>query len=514
MRIARWLVAALSAAALGPAAASAASADWIVAVAGEPPARELAAASGAHEVNRVLGIWTAPEPAAHRLAARLRAHGVLRFEEPDRPILPAAVPPGGAALHDAAAAAWWRPKILGTAGEVPLGPAGPAAAPVAVIEAGGFDASHPDIPPSVTLRRAPGVPDPAHGTAVVSLIAGRGPGVLGVNPGSDVRVYGGLPVCSDMAHAIRQAVKDGARVVTTAYTFSGRSVCLAHEVATTYASRTALVVAPVARTGARLAQPANDPHVLTVMAIDVQDRPTPSGAATAAVDLAAPGEGIGVSCPIAGDTLDGITDGVCLGSGTSLAAPIVAAVAARLMAARPALSTNQIAHLLEFTATDIGVRDYDFTTGWGAVSISGALSGRTPRNDTGEPNDDIEWVDGRRFARDAPLLRHRTRASVFAGIDFGKDPIDVYPVWLGPHERLRVTARPRFASVILGAHGSGARSLYRWRQRFITDTEVRPGGSGSITVVNGQARGETIWVSVHLPPDQVAATYDLAFRRR
>ena len=263
----------------------------------------------------------------------------------------------------------------------------------------------------------------------------------------------------------------------------------------------------------RLAQPANDPHVLTVMAIDVQDRPTPSGAATAAVALAAPGEGIGVSCPVAGDTLDGLADGVCLGSGTSLAAPIVAAVAARLMAARPALSTNQVAHLLEFNATDIGVRDWDFATGWGVVSVSGALSGRTPRNDTGEPNDDIEWVDGRRLAPGVPYLRNRARAGLFAGLDFRKDPIDVYAVWVGPHEHLGVGIAPRFASVILGAHRSDAVSVYRWRHGLLADNEVRAGRSGSITVVNHRAKGEIVWVSVHLPPGQVAAVYDLAFRR-
>jgi subtilisin family serine protease len=175
----------------------------------------LAAASGAREADRVLGIWTAPAPVAHRLAATLRAKGLLRVEEPDPPRRAHPARDGRCRLA--------RRRVGGLVEEHDhrdggggAGRAGPAAAPVAVIE-DGFDPAIPDIPPSVVLRRPSPAPETAHGTAVVSVIAGRGPRVLGVNPGSDVRVYGSTGFCSDTARAIRQAVGDGAKVVNMSY---------------------------------------------------------------------------------------------------------------------------------------------------------------------------------------------------------------------------------------------------------------------------------------------------------
>jgi hypothetical protein len=516
MRLARWLVVALLVVALGPATARAAPDRWIVAVADEPTARAIAAASGAREVDRVLGIWTAPAPVAHRLADRLRAAGLLRFEEADRPVAPAATRTGPAVLHDAAAAAWWRPRILGTAGEVVVGPTGPAAAPVAVIETGAFDATHPDIPPSVTLRRPPGDPDAAHGTAVVSVIAGRGPGVLGVNPGSDVRVYGGVPFCSDLARAGRQAARDGAKVISMSYGFFGPGTCLAHRVATNYAASSAVLVASAGNERAQpWVQPGNDLHILTVAALNAIDQPTGFTHQSANTDLSAPGEGIGVACPVGVDTVDGAADGLCTASGTSFSAPMVAAVAARVSAARPDLSPQQVARLVADTATDIGPRPgWDFATGYGLVNLTAALAAPAPIHDYLEPNDDIEWVDGRRFTADPPLLRKGRRLAFSSTVHALEDPVDVYPAWVGPRERLEVSARPLYGAVRLSIHDPGAVSVSRSRD-VIASARIRPLRTGRVLVDNAGRRGRKVWVSVYLPRGgQFFAPYDHTLRRR
>lgn len=517
MALRPWMAMLALAAVLG--AASVASADegrWIIAPADTPAARSIAQASGAHEVDRTLGIWTAPAPTAHRLAARLRARGLLRFSEPDQRVRLTSPAPA-AREQDVASASWWRPRVLGTAGETPLGPAGPAALPIAVIEPGGFDATHPEIPPSVTLRRPAGIPDNSHGTAVVSVIAGRGPRVFGVSPGSDVRVYGFDFTCSDGAAAIHQAVSDGARVISMSYGFAGRSACLAHEVATSFASNSAVVIASAGNFRSQpWVQPGNDFHVLTIGALNAFNQPTGFTHQSVQTDLSAPGEGIGVACPVAVDTDDGVPDAFCEWDGTSFSAPMVAAVAARVWAARPSLSPYQVSGLLTRSATDIGGRKgFDISTGYGLVNLAGALTVPAPPHDYGEPNDDIEWVDGRIFRPDTPLLRGRAKATVVATADALKDPVDVYPVWIGPHEDLQMKVRTRTAPVRIAISYPGAKSIFTRADRVTTWLLVKPGPGGWVSVSNSGAKGRKVWASVYLRRGrELFTSYVATFRRR
>lgn len=513
----RRLMLALAALALAATPCLGAPAQWIVAPAHNPQARALARASGAHEVDAVLGIWTAPAPLAHRLAGRLRARGLLRYEEPDRRALPERIVSHDAAPDEVAAGAWWRGRIIGSAGEVPVGPKGPAAAPVAVIDFAGFDTTHPELPPSVTLRRAVPTPfDTSHATAVASVIAGRGPRVVGVNPGSDVRIYGSNGRCSDTAAAIRQAVRDGAEVISMSYGFAGRATCLSHEVATSYAASFAVLVAAGGNDRAQpWIQPGNDFHVLTVAALNALDQPTGFSHQGVHTDLAAPGEGIGVACPLYADRADGSPDGFCTWDGTSFSAPMVAAVAARVMAARPDLSPSQVSRLLSVSAADIGRPGWDIATGYGLVNLAAALAAPAPAHDPLEPNDDIEWLDGRHFRPDPPLLRRARRAVFSATLDALKDPVDVYPVWIGPRETLTATVRPAVGRMRLAIHHPQARTIFDNRGLVTPRLGIAPGRRGSVAVVNGGSRGRRVWVSIALPPGrQLFSGYQITLRRR
>lgn len=484
---------------------------WIVAADPGPQATAVARASGADRVDPVLGLWTAPRPVARRLAARLRARGLLRFAEPDRRLVPQQAVPA-----DVTAGAWWRPKLLGTAGEVPVGAAGPAAAPVAVIESGGIDPTVADIPPSVTVRRAAASPfDATHGTAVVSVIAGRGPRVLGLNPGSDVRVYQNTGLCSDTAAAIRQAVRDGAKVVSMSYGFAGPGVCLAHEVATSYAAAFAVVVASAGNERAQpWMQPANDLHVLTVAALNAVDQPTGFTHQSVSTDVSAPGEAIGVACPVGGDTEDGRPDGFCTTSGTSFSAPMVAAVAARVTAARPKLSPAQVQRVLMESAADLGRPGYDIATGYGRVDLAKALTAPAPAVDWLEPNDDIAWVDGRHFRPDRPLLRTDRQARFGASLDLLKDPVDTYPVWVGPGERMRVTVRAGTAGIRVAIHQPYARTILAPADRITGRLLARPGRSVTLWAANPGSRGRKVWVSLTIARSRAYYTeYGITLRR-
>ena len=82
--------------------------------------------------------------------------------------------------------------------------------------------------------------------------------------------------------------------------------------------------------------PASLPHVLTVAAVGSDLKPPFFSSASAAVDLSAPGVGILTATPPQFDE-DGTADGYEAVTGTSFSAPMVAAAAAWLRAAKPAL---------------------------------------------------------------------------------------------------------------------------------------------------------------------------------
>ncbi|MFN8110707.1 MAG: S8 family serine peptidase [Thermoleophilia bacterium] len=100
--------------------------------------------------------------------------------------------------------------------------------PIAIIETG-FDSTHPEMQGGwITQRRPSPQPDPTnaaavsdyadridHGTAVASIIGAprNGVGMEGVLPGATVWVYGNSDSCPDVAAAVRQAARDGARVI-------------------------------------------------------------------------------------------------------------------------------------------------------------------------------------------------------------------------------------------------------------------------------------------------------------
>ena len=67
---------------------------------------------------------------------------------------------------------------------------------------------------------------------------------------------------------------------------------------------------------------------------------------------------------------------------------------------RSRLDSTQLTDVIRSAARDVGPSGWDALYGFGAFDLPRALSSRTPAADPLEPNDDIEWVDGRRFRRD------------------------------------------------------------------------------------------------------------------
>ncbi|MEC4295517.1 S8 family serine peptidase [Adlercreutzia shanghongiae] len=96
-------------------------------------------------------------------------------------------------------------------------------------------------------------------------------------------------------------------------------------------------------------------------------------------DIAAPGENI-YSTGVLEGTLE---DGYIVLDGTSMACPVVAAVAAMVRAANPELSSAEVKDVLCSTATDLNVVGKDTETGWGLVNAEAAVKAALPASDPG-----------------------------------------------------------------------------------------------------------------------------------
>jgi len=271
----------------------------------------------------------------------------------------------------------------------------------------------------------------------------------------------------DEAQAIRWAVDMGARVVNLSIgglrnPFNPRvdTYSRVEAAAIEYAVRKgAVLVAAVGNSDSApqspwpyASYPAALPHVIGVSAL------TPSGSVPNFSDrdriyndISAPGQEIYSTlpraltsfrplCPNQGYSDCG-TDEFRHAAGTSFAAPQVSAAAALLLAIKPTLQADQVANILERSATDVNASNgckscplqRDPLSGWGRLDVSKAiasLDGVLPPPDHYEPNDDA----GTQAAKLSAAV-----TSVKATIDFWDDNIDVYRVYLQKGQKLRLT---------------------------------------------------------------------------
>jgi hypothetical protein len=205
----------------------------------------------------------------------------------------------------------------------------------------------------------------------------------------------------------------------------------------------------------------------------------PFSTASASTDLAAPGVGIIGAVPLSHDP-----SGYATLDGTSFAAPIVSAAAAWVWTMRPTLDAEQIADVLRAGARDIPPRGFDTSSGWGLLSIPGALAAPTPPVDPDEPNDDIDQVKPHAlFADGQPPLTTAAQPSgrIAASLDAQEDPGDVYRIWVPAHRtvRARVTSGARAAAArIWGPKTVSVDEGLHARRRDLKGSSITAGASG------------------------------------
>jgi subtilisin len=252
---------------------------------------------------------------------------------------------------------------------------------VAVLDTG-IDREHPDLQRRIakcTDYTDPLVPfidqecadDNGHGTHVAGIIAADGGpdglGIEGIAPEADLLIYKvcngeGLCLSDDIAKGIEGAVNDGANMIVLG--FGGEADSSFVDDALAFAAdHGVLVIAAAGNNGPyedSMDWPARNPLTVAVGALAGDGTVPEFSSRGSAVQFAAPGENIESTFK------DG---GYAILSGTSMAAPHVAGLAARVWqskAEHPAEATRLTLHEM---AKDIGPAGSDSASGWGVPTF-------------------------------------------------------------------------------------------------------------------------------------------------
>jgi len=256
---------------------------------------------------------------------------------------------------------------------------------VAIVDTGIYY-SHPDLLARyVSLgydwvsNDADPVDDNGHGTHCAGIIAAAINNSVGIAGLAQVQVmaekalaHNGMGYSDDLANAIVHAADQGAKIISCSWG-SDRESQLIHEAIKYATNKGALVIAAAGNSGTNTRNyPAAYQEVIAVTATDENDRPAAFTSYGDWIDIAAPGTSIYSTF------LWNIYYSM---SGTSMACPHVAGVAALVWSQYPEMSNEQVRNQLLNTADDLGSPGFDVFYGYGranarkAVSVTVSLTG-------------------------------------------------------------------------------------------------------------------------------------------
>ncbi len=362
-------------------------------------------ADGAAYRERLIVVWKAPAPAALRIpgvasikalqrplrsvvtAAAGRASGVAAALRADPRVL-AVVPDARWTLTDWPADGFPSDTLYGDQDDlaqigVPEAwqeTRGEASIVVAVIDSG-VDLAHPDldgvavVSPRNTFWNSSDVTDViGHGTHVTGTILAEtdnGEGIAGIAPASTlmpIKVTDDSSLSfSDVLDGVDWARSHGADIINMSLGggLTPEQVALGQPTFSAARDAGILMVAAAGNGGSesRL-YPASFAGVVSVNAVDGQDELADFSNTGKAIDLAAPGVELTSTVPGGEYAAE---------SGTSMASPHVAGVAALVWAARPDLAVDELEAVLRASAADLGDPGHDTVFGDGRVDAAAAL---------------------------------------------------------------------------------------------------------------------------------------------
>jgi len=255
---------------------------------------------------------------------------------------------------------------------------GDSAILVAVVDTG-ICYSHPDLVASyiplgydwVNDDSNP-VDDHGHGTHCAGIIAAAINNSLGISGIAQARIMAekgfssnGIGYEDDLANAIIHATDQGANIISCSWGGNTESQ-LIHDAIEYATNAGALVIAAAGNTGTNEKHyPAAYPEVIAVTATNKKDKPASFTTYGNWVDLAAPGTSIYSTFP---------QDGYRSLSGTSMACPHVAGVAALVWSQYPTMNNEQVRYQLIYTADDLGATGFDVYYGYGRINARKAVA--------------------------------------------------------------------------------------------------------------------------------------------
>ena len=255
---------------------------------------------------------------------------------------------------------------------------------VAVVDTG--VASHPELAAALLPGRNFTTVDPTdttdrggHGTHVAGTIAADADTTVeGIAPGArilPVKVLGddGLGYTDWVADGIVWAADNGADVINLSLGGPGSSTLLTAAVDHARSLGVTVIAAAGNSNTSTPFYPAATRGVIGVSAVDSSRARAGFSNYGSYVDIAAPGVGIVSSYP----------SGYASLSGTSMASPHVAGVAALVEAAAPGLTPAQVERVLAGSTTDLGVTGRDQLFGHGLVDAVRAVQAANTLADTG-----------------------------------------------------------------------------------------------------------------------------------
>jgi len=496
----------------GDAAAASVDADpgtWLVGARPTAAANRVARARGGRRVG--VGVYVVARGRARALASALRARGLLAYAEPNRLARRAQAPPPDPLDGDAR----WRAAIV--APDLVPPPVSPTS-PLLVLIDSRLDEAHPEFGGGNVSTLGDQPLTDAHGTATAAIAAApkNDLGILGVWPG--MRALN-VPLpdqirCADSVRGIARAMEQNASVINMSYGSPGPCFAEYTQLQLATARGISLVSSAGNEAGETYLFPASLPHVITVGAVGADYTSAAFSSASAALDVTAPGVGILTATPPQFDG-DGQADGYEAVSGTSFSSPMVAAAATWVRAARPQLAPDQVTQILRLSARDLGDRGWDVATGFGLLSVGAALARPMPPRDALEPNDDMDWVNGRVLGKPSPAAWSGGRPRrLHAMVDQFEDPADVYRVILPRRARVRVTVQPLYGDADLAAFTRSASSTADDEQ-LIGRSNRNGRRRDSLTLQNPSRRKRLAYLVAYI--DRAArgldSAYQISFRR-
>lgn len=236
--------------------------------------------------------------------------------------------------------------------------------------------------------------DRGHGTHVAGTIASltnNNTGIAGMNPpGNNIKIMPmkgldgeGNGNVDNLSAGIVEAIRRGARVINMSYgpkyPYAVESEVEKSAIEEAFTAGAVLVAAAGNSNGdvANGYWPANNPRVIAVSATDYQDKKASFSNYGYKISVAAPGVDI-LSLKSSAVISSSIGTYYSVKSGTSMAAPHVAGLAALLFSKTPSFSNTQVRALIENNANDIGNSGVDQYFGHGRINVSHALAGISP----------------------------------------------------------------------------------------------------------------------------------------